>query len=456
MRHLTFAAIGVLSLSVIAPESAAAGEGKPSFDCLKASTKVEEIICDDPELANLDMELEKAFRHAMQAPGADPRRVKAEQRQWLKDRAVIVASASGTGDEELALRTMYRARIKALRHPRELDRDSAAPQMGKVCDTLAELVRGGDGFVQDKKDHLLSRGLTWSRGPLRLGVESGEILSDDEAKRLPLSDDLRERLARLVPRVWRLATDPAMVVIETTSGTMYCQRLEWFLTSPDGTAKAIEPPEPNSDDNAYCWSEAGYVGAMNGMPVLAVENHRIDHSVLRLFQYQAGAWSNSCTLTAHYRRTPEIAEAFCAGDTCAMLRSAVAPWVSAIDASPKDASAAPPAGLDVTEFEGDPDKGPMATLPTLGEHSQTSYVAFSSDAPIFHFEAEGGPYLVRISKGNWGWHVSDDYLVGIYRRGPQGVEGVAGYVVTLKRVGLDRVETELPSAGGEGVPPGRH
>jgi uncharacterized protein len=62
-----------------------ARRGAPSFDCAKASGRVEALICSDPELAALDVELArpyravsanmKAFRDMAQLPlGLDTRR----------------------------------------------------------------------------------------------------------------------------------------------------------------------------------------------------------------------------------------------------------------------------------------------------------------------------------------------------------------------------------------------
>lgn len=56
-----------------------------SFDCAKAGTKVEHLICDNPELSKLDEELSAAYKAALQdKQQADT--VKQEQKQWMKER----------------------------------------------------------------------------------------------------------------------------------------------------------------------------------------------------------------------------------------------------------------------------------------------------------------------------------------------------------------------------------
>lgn len=53
-----------------------------NFDCGKASTKTEELICTDAELSKLDEELSKAYREAM-AQGVNKDSVKQWQKTWL-------------------------------------------------------------------------------------------------------------------------------------------------------------------------------------------------------------------------------------------------------------------------------------------------------------------------------------------------------------------------------------
>lgn len=55
----------------------------PSFDCLKASNKVEKLICDDRELSKLDVELNKAYQTAREA-STDKEQLKKDQISWVK------------------------------------------------------------------------------------------------------------------------------------------------------------------------------------------------------------------------------------------------------------------------------------------------------------------------------------------------------------------------------------
>lgn len=55
-----------------------------SFDCTKASNKIEHLICEDDELSILDEHLLIAYRNAKKH--IDSNVLKNEQRQWIKNR----------------------------------------------------------------------------------------------------------------------------------------------------------------------------------------------------------------------------------------------------------------------------------------------------------------------------------------------------------------------------------
>lgn len=78
---------------------------KPSFDCAKASNKVEKMICGSPELARLDVQLGDAYRKA-NANSADPAKLKSDQIAWIKQSRACA--------DEACVAQAYRARIAEL------------------------------------------------------------------------------------------------------------------------------------------------------------------------------------------------------------------------------------------------------------------------------------------------------------------------------------------------------
>jgi len=98
------AATAVLIAAFVSQAQAA-----PSFDCAKASTRVEFMICDHPRIARLDSEMAAAYRIALRnSPWASAnRRIRAEQRDWVAER--------NRCRDPRCLRQLYRQRIAQLR-----------------------------------------------------------------------------------------------------------------------------------------------------------------------------------------------------------------------------------------------------------------------------------------------------------------------------------------------------
>jgi uncharacterized protein YecT (DUF1311 family) len=117
--RLVAALAGLLLILVAAPATAA------SFDCAKARTKVEKLICKDPQLSRQDEDLAKAYGEALKLwDGQIAAYVKLNQRGWVGSRALEPPGMSGGGilctDDETALpclRTIHADRIAVLRNP---------------------------------------------------------------------------------------------------------------------------------------------------------------------------------------------------------------------------------------------------------------------------------------------------------------------------------------------------
>ena len=79
-----------------------------SFDCGKAQTKVEHLICDNPEISKLDEELSTAYKTALQdEKQADS--VKQAQKLWMKERNGCAVA--------VCVKSAYQARLSLLKSP---------------------------------------------------------------------------------------------------------------------------------------------------------------------------------------------------------------------------------------------------------------------------------------------------------------------------------------------------
>lgn len=91
----------IVVLALLAHPAAAA-----SFDCAKASSRIEKMICADAELSKLDETLGELYAQA-RAQAADPKALKSAQRTWLRDTRDACADAA-------CMKAAYEARIGAL------------------------------------------------------------------------------------------------------------------------------------------------------------------------------------------------------------------------------------------------------------------------------------------------------------------------------------------------------
>jgi len=85
---------------------ASAGDAGASFDCAKAASRLETMICGDGEASALDGQLAQVYRRLLSST-ADPIAMKAEQRQWLREQRGKCADVS-------CVRKAYRSRLAEL------------------------------------------------------------------------------------------------------------------------------------------------------------------------------------------------------------------------------------------------------------------------------------------------------------------------------------------------------
>ena len=86
-RHSIILTTRATALGIIFLTGISHAESKPAFDCSKASGDVEELICNDTELADLDRSLSDLYGVLYKNLPADQQKhLKAEQIGWIKGR----------------------------------------------------------------------------------------------------------------------------------------------------------------------------------------------------------------------------------------------------------------------------------------------------------------------------------------------------------------------------------
>jgi uncharacterized protein len=96
----------LLSVALAVGLAGASGAWSASFDCTKAATAVEKMICADAELSRLDSELGERYDTARRAPGASSAAIQAAQRDWMQQRNECADTA--------CIAQLYAARIEQL------------------------------------------------------------------------------------------------------------------------------------------------------------------------------------------------------------------------------------------------------------------------------------------------------------------------------------------------------
>lgn len=99
-------------LMVLSGETSA--KVSPSFDCRKATTEVEKLICSDDELAKLDVEMNKSYHAFMKTLDEKYYRnkLKKKQREWLND--ITKAPCFSGADKINCLKNIYEFRAQQL------------------------------------------------------------------------------------------------------------------------------------------------------------------------------------------------------------------------------------------------------------------------------------------------------------------------------------------------------
>ncbi len=109
-----------------------------SFDCGKAGTKVERLICADAQLSKLDDQLAAAYADALKS--TDPASLKAEQKTWLKGRNTCMDAG--------CIKRAYESRLQTLSVPNTPAAPAASPAPAKGGGTTNNIVPSAKASAQ--------------------------------------------------------------------------------------------------------------------------------------------------------------------------------------------------------------------------------------------------------------------------------------------------------------------
>jgi uncharacterized protein len=134
-----------LARILLSHPAAIAQSPQPSFDCSKATTRIESIICSDPELAELDANLGRVYKQEYaRLVGDDRKGLITNQRQWISSRNAQ-CNQPELGETKACIIQLTKSRLAVLAQqtgqPRQLEghqtpieRPSSAPSASYLWD----------------------------------------------------------------------------------------------------------------------------------------------------------------------------------------------------------------------------------------------------------------------------------------------------------------------------------
>ncbi len=245
MRSVNFCRGIALWLVLISAVQAA------SFDCAKAQTKVEKLICADAELFKLDEDLAAAYARALKANGSVAA-TRHAQKQWIKDR-------NGCIDTE-CVKHAYSKRISSLTAApaethsfRDMSENEEAPDMAICKDFLENLKRlGNPPMVCDRTFHHSMTQFAWPQWKPIDAIKHRDLVEQiwqneigwAHDKNLRTSFETRARSGEIALAVTQIPIDgKPTTVLRFTNGDKDspCEPKYWDSTYPLRQYFAVDP-----------------------------------------------------------------------------------------------------------------------------------------------------------------------------------------------------------------------
>lgn len=340
-----------------------------SFDCARATTTVERVVCADKQLGELDVSLAAALHKALVTYPARRRQLLADERAWIAERDARCAAKVAGKAEAMArcVADRYRAQIAyldSLTHPQTAaDTPSASGSHADastdvaICNTVANRYRelGAAGLGKAPLTALASSprsGVTTSEPLAQVGKEDlrGELAGwayrqdppfvlDDELQRE--WDDIKNQAA-----VWHVSRLPgtAFYSLDSVQGTAHCIFSVYFEVRDRRAHLASEPAGFEEEGGASCGVGRWY-GSIDGRPAYFQQLHDYTprmSSTLTIATWEHGRLGPACTITLFFApafggETLNPQQESCNGPDCDDLHRAALQLVAAVQRSPADA-----------------------------------------------------------------------------------------------------------------------
>lgn len=450
MRELYSIVLTVAFLAVGSVLSSHATEqrNQPSFDCAKASGKIETTICADQSLALLDRNLSEAYRAGL-LTGAT---TATDQVAWLKRRN----AECNTQDLDKCLRDLMIARISELQAAtpsgataRDIDEHDCRFVQAKIRkaapsslpnDRFRTIIR----YLSERSDS----GVLISEKNDALVRHKDEVIEEIQ-KSFSTNQDLIDRLRKMSGTGWwlRRAGQSNLRAMESVAGTDHCSNWTFFEIANDNSARFVGGSKLS---NSNLCGEYAWLGSIDGKPSMIVEFNKDTYGRVRISSRVNGAWTQTCLLTLEYAAELKVSESFCNGENCQTFAIIALEIAQQRDRNPKadpTAPGTPDSATTTPEFmqlrKIAETEGKSVMLPTFGARANSSYTGFGYDTVLVPINVGGRLYLSRLSHATFGYRESADYLVGIYDTDGVALKPVAGFIVSKTSTGVASMKIEM-------------
>lgn len=369
------------TVCVVALGTAAHSAHAQSFDCARATTTVERLVCADKQLGELDVALAAGLHKALVTYPGRRRQLLGDERAWIAERdARCPANAAGKAEAmSQCIADRYRAQIAYLDSLTRLQTAADSPSLSgpqpdastdiAICNTVADRYRelGAAGLGKAPLTALSTSprfGVTTSEPLAQVGKEDlkGELAGwafrqdpffvlDDNLQRE--WDDIKNESA-----VWEVSRLPGtgFYSLSSIQGTAQCISSVYFEVRDRKAHVASEPAGFEEEGGASCGVGRWY-GTIDGRPAYFQQLYDYTprmSSTLTIATWEHGQFGPACTITFFFApafggETLNPQQESCNGPDCDDLRRAALQLVTAVQGSPATAEAQMLASLSAAQ-----------------------------------------------------------------------------------------------------------
>ena len=447
------------------------------FDCNKAQTPIERLICSNPEIGALDRDLNIAVQARLAAAPQDRSNFLDESRQWLTNRNKTCAVPTGSlsaQQQDVAitcLKKLYRTRLDKIAELSSAQ-DAAADSRKMICNRFVEsyrmaIAKQGDGsggnntLLEQRPFDLLAKnqdsGVTRAQELVEiseLNQKKLERWAQGQKPPIQISTQVKKAILNLGSSE-TLSIDHApqtnFYVASETGGSASCIESIYFRVKNGTTEQVKEPIWPHeSMDSCGVYQ---FFGSIDGSTV-AVEDDT-SHNLPDISQsLEIKTWSNdsfgqSCAIIFNYdpvfvdgtSESPLDKEEKCLSPACVALKPEAKKLVEAVQKAPLAAQKNASDRLTKSQHES------LITLERLSFEKQVSdvpppekptdpdsYLNYSPlQLPIVY---KGEVYLASIGHFTIGWRIYADWTVKIEKLDNGDLQTLGIVYFTSKRGSL--------------------